>query len=173
MSLADVVLGVAACGGSPYSVAGVKAGAAAGALTVGISSNAGTPLLEAAAHPIFIDTGSEILAGSTRMKAGTAHKIALNLLSTAIMLRLGRVYQGLMVDMRVSNAKLRRRAIEMVAQISGASAGASEAALDGAQGNIKLAVLIARGADPESAAALLARSGDNLRIALQEADRPD
>ena len=108
----DVVIGVAASGRTPYTVAAVRAAAATGALTVGLANNAGTPLLEAAAHPIFLDTGAEIVAGSTRMKAGTAQKIALNLFSTAVMLRLGRVHNGLMVNMRVSNQKLRARAAE-------------------------------------------------------------
>ena len=115
----DVVIGVAASGTTPYTVAAIEAAEAAGALTIGVASNPGTPLLAAARYPILLDTGAEVVAGSTRMKAGTAQKIALNLLSTAIMLRLGRVYQGLMVNMRVSNHKLRERAIGMVDQLGG------------------------------------------------------
>ena len=92
----DVVIGVAASGRTPYAVAAIDAARAAGALTIGLANNPGTPLLAGAEHPILADTGSEIVAGSTRMKAGTAQKVALNLLSTAIMLRLGRVYRGLM-----------------------------------------------------------------------------
>lgn len=87
----DVVIAVAASGTTPYTVAVTEAAAAAGALTIGLSSNAGTPLLAGSVHPILLDTGAEAVAGSTRMKAGTAQKIALNLLSTAVMLRLGRV----------------------------------------------------------------------------------
>jgi N-acetylmuramic acid 6-phosphate etherase len=165
-SAADVVIGVAASGRTPYTVAAVQAAAAAGALTIGIASNTGTPLLEAAGHPILVDTGAEIVAGSTRMKAGTAQKIALNLFSTAVMLRLGRVYKGLMVDMRLSNEKLRDRAATMVCEISGVARSAAEKALDRSGGNIKLAALVAHGAEPENAAALLRDTGDNLRIAI-------
>ncbi len=126
----------------------------------------GTPLLEAAEHPILLDTGAEIVAGSTRMKAGTAQKIALNLFSTAVMLRLGRVYKGLMVDMRVSNRKLRTRAAKMICEISGVKRPAAETALDRTGGNIKLAALVALGAEPEGAASVLREAGDNLRIAI-------
>ena len=166
LTAADVVIGVAASGATPYTVAAVREAGVAGALTLGLASNADTPLLAAAAHPILLDTGPEIVAGSTRMKAGTAQKIALNLFSTAVMIRLGRVYGGLMVDMRVSNRKLRQRAVAMVGQISGVEASVAEQALDRAAGDIKLAVLTARGVDPAQAAAALRESGDNLRVAL-------
>jgi len=162
----DVVIGVAASGTTPFTVAAVREAAAAGALTIGLSSSAATPLLLAASHPIFLDTGAELVSGSTRMKAGTAQKIALNLLSTAIMVRLGRIYDGLMVDMRVSNRKLRTRAIAIVAEISGVDRNDAEAALDLAQNNIKVATLVAMGMNAEEAAKLLAASGNNLRAAL-------
>lgn len=162
----DVAIGVAASGRTPYTVSAIQVAAAAGALTVGIASNAGTPLLEAAAHPILLDTGAEVIAGSTRMKAGTAQKIALNLLSTAVMLRLGRVYKGLMVNMRISNRKLQDRAAVMVASISGASKEAAAGALERAGGDIKLAALLAMGSDPEQAAQALRDTGDNLRAAV-------
>ena len=166
----DVAIGVSASGRTAFTVAALGAAGAAGALTVGIASNGGTPLLETAAHPILLDTGPEILAGSTRMKAGTAQKIALNLLSTALMLRLGRVYKGMMVDMRLANEKLRRRAVVMVGEISGASRPTAEAALEQAGGNVKLAALIAMGAGPERAAALLDRAAGNLRDAIERHD---
>ena len=162
----DVVIGVAASGRTVFTVAAVRAAAAAGALTIGIANNADTPLLEAAAHPILLDTGAEVVAGSTRMKAGTAQKIALNLLSTAVMLRLGRVYDGRMVSMRASNRKLRQRAAKMVGEISGVALTEAEAALERAGGSIKRAVLIARGLDPAAAEDALGAAGDNLRIAL-------
>src|SRR5262249_47883591 len=88
----DVVIGIAASGNTPYTVAAVKAAKARGALTVGIANNAGTQLLSASDHPILLDTGPEIIAGSTRLKAGTSQKAALNLFSTLLMVRLGRVY---------------------------------------------------------------------------------
>jgi N-acetylmuramic acid 6-phosphate etherase len=162
----DVVIGVAASGTTPFTVAAVREATDAGALTIGLASNLDTPLLAAAKHPILLDTGPEFVAGSTRMKAGTAQKIALNILSTAIMLRLGRIHDGLMVDMRVSNRKLRSRAIAMVAEISGVDAAQAEAALDQAQNNIKLATLVAMGIDHPRASELLAASGGNLREAI-------
>lgn len=163
----DVVVGVAASGRTPYTLAAVRTAAAGGALTLGLANNAGTPLLEAAAHPIFLDTGAEIVAGSTRMKAGTAQKIALNLFSTAVMLRLGRVHKGLMVSMRVSNQKLRDRAAGMICEISGVDRPVAEAALDRAGGDIKLAALIALGADAERGTSALSEAGDNLRVAME------
>jgi N-acetylmuramic acid 6-phosphate etherase len=118
VGLADVVIGVAASGRTPFTLAAVRAAAGSGALTVALAGSSGSPLLEAAAHPLLVETGAEVLAGSTRMKAGTAQKIALNTLSTAIMMRLGHVHDGLMVGMRPTNGKLRRRAAEMVARIA-------------------------------------------------------
>ena len=166
----DVALGVSASGLTPFTVAALRAAGAAGALTIGVASNADTPLLEAAAHPLLLDSGPEVLAGSTRMKAGTAQKIALNLFSTAVMLRLGRVYKGMMVDMRLANRKLRERAAVMVGEISGADASTAEAALEQAGGNVKLAALIAMGVGPERAAALLDQANGNLRDAIERRD---
>ncbi len=163
----DVVIGVAASGRTPFTVAAVRAAAGAGALTIGMASNAGTPLLEASDHRILLLTGPEVVAGSTRMKAGTAQKIALNILSTTIMLRLGRIHAGLMVGMRVSNAKLRTRAAGIVAAIAGSDLVAASAALDAAGGSIKRAVLIAAGIEQ---GALEAANG-NLRQALALAKR--
>ena len=162
----DVVIGVSASGTTPYTLAAVSEASAAGALTIALSSNAKCPLLSLAAHPIFLDTGDEVVTGSTRMKAGTAQKIALNLLSSAIMIRLGRVYGSLMIDMRVSNRKLRSRAITIVAEISGVDAAKAETALDLAASNIKLAVLLAMGAGRDDAGDLLSKSGENLRDAI-------
>jgi N-acetylmuramic acid 6-phosphate etherase len=163
---ADVLVGVAASGRTPYTLAAIRAAARAGALTIAIASNRGTPLLEAAAHPILLDTGPEVVAGSTRMKAGTAQKIALNTLSTAIMIRLGRVHAGLMVDMRLSNDKLRGRAAAIVARLSDTTTDQAAEALSRAGGRIKPAVLVALGATPERAEALLAEANGSLRPAL-------
>jgi N-acetylmuramic acid 6-phosphate etherase len=166
---ADVVIALSASGTTPFTVAAARIGAAVGALTIGIASNAGSPLLTLVAHPILLDTGAEVIAGSTRMKAGTAQKVALNLFSTAVMLRLGRVYNGLMVDMRLSNDKLRRRAVEMVSEIAGVENAAAQAALDEANGKIKLASLIAMGRSFAKAEAALAAANGNLRIAIGDA----
>jgi N-acetylmuramic acid 6-phosphate etherase len=162
----DVVIGVAASGRTPYTVCAIKAARARGAMTIAIANNADTALLKSAEHGIFINTGSEVIAGSTRMKAGTAQKAVLNILSTAIMLRLGRVYQGQMVDMIISNDKLLRRAQKMVAAIAQCNEPAAATALKGADKNIKKAVLIAMGHTPATADAKLAANNGNLRRAL-------
>src|SRR5262249_33102097 len=113
----DVVIGVAASGTTPFTVGALRASTAAGAVTVAVANNPGAPLFAVARHRILADTGSEVIAGSTRMKAGTAQKIVLNLFSTAVMVKMGRVYRGLMVDMRARNAKLHRRAEAIVGEI--------------------------------------------------------
>jgi len=163
----DVVVGVAASGRTSYTVAAVRAAEAAGALTIGFASNAGTPLLQSVTHPILLDTGTEIVAGSTRMKAGTAQKIALNTFSTAVMVRLGRVYAGLMVNMRLTNRKLKGRALEMICELTHVEKSIAEDALQRAGGDIKLAVLIALGETPERGAASLHAVGGNLRAAIE------
>ena len=168
---ADVVIGVAASGRTPYTVAAVEAARMAGALTIGIANNAESRLIVAADHGIVLATGSEVIAGSTRMKAGTAQKIALNLLSTAIMLRLGRVYRGLMVDMMISNEKLLDRARRMVADLGEVADDRAATALDQAGGDIKRGVLIARGLTPAAAEECLARNGLVLRRAIEALER--
>src|SRR5439155_23664212 len=110
----DVVIGVAASGTTPFTIGALRAASTSGAVTIAVANNPGAPLFQVARHRILADTGSEVIAGSTRMKAGTAQKIVLNLFSTAVMIRMGRVYRGLMVDMRARNAKLRRRAESIV-----------------------------------------------------------
>ncbi len=162
----DVLIGVAASGSTPFTLAAIKEGRRRGALTIGIANNPGAPLLEAAEFPVLLDTGSEVLAGSTRMKAGTAQKTALNLISTALMIRLGRVYKGLMVDMQLSNAKLRNRAEKMVAGLAECGEAEAAVALAASGGRIKAAVLVAMGKSAEEAEALLGASGGNLRRAL-------
>jgi N-acetylmuramic acid 6-phosphate etherase len=164
----DVVIGVAASGTTPYTVAAIAESRRRGALTIGVANNAGAPLLAASEHPILVETGEEVIGGSTRMKAGTAQKVVLNLFSTAVMVRLGRVYKGMMVDFRVTNAKLRRRSEDMVAKIAGCDAAQAKRALGEAEGEVKLAALIALGARREDAQARLRRHGGNLRLALRE-----
>jgi N-acetylmuramic acid 6-phosphate etherase len=163
----DVVIGVAASGATAFTVRAIERARAAGALTIGVAGNEGTPLLKAANHSILLPTGEEVLAGSTRMKAGTAQKIALNLLSTAIMLRLGRIHANLMVAMRSTNRKLQARAIEIVQSIAGGSEAQAREALMRADGDIRTAVLVARGASVEDARMRLAQAGGVLRRALE------
>lgn len=162
----DVLIGIAASGNTPFTVAALKKARAAGALTIGIANNPGSSLLEAAEMPVLVDTGAEVISGSTRMKAGTAQKIVLNMISTQIMVGLGRVYEGLMVDMRPANIKLRKRAVAMVQVITGVTAAHAESALERSDWNIKQAVLIASGVKPDEASEVLQRSKGNLRTAL-------
>jgi N-acetylmuramic acid 6-phosphate etherase len=166
----DVVVGLAASGATPYVLACLAAARAAGALSIGIANSAGAPLLAVSDHPVLIETGAEPIAGSTRLKAGTSQKVALNLLSTLIMLRLGRVYRGRMVDMVARNEKLRRRAVRMVCALTGCAEAEAREALAKAGGRTKLAVLIAGGVDPDRAAARLAASHGQLGAALRATD---
>ena len=169
----DVLIAVAASGRTPYAVAALEAARAHGALTIAIANNPGTPLLAAAEHPIVADTGAEIVAGSTRMKAGTAQKAALNMLSTAIMLRCGLVHRGLMVNMRISNEKLAQRARRMVATLAGIDEPRAADALELAGNDLRRAVLIARGLSPQDAAERLARAGGDLGDALASLGQPE
>jgi N-acetylmuramic acid 6-phosphate etherase len=162
----DIVIGVAASGRTPFTVAAIREARTRGALTIGVSNNVGTPLLAESDFPLVADTGSELIAGSTRMKAGTAQKALLNVLSTATMLRCGLVYKGLMVNMRVSNDKLAARARAIVQLLTGVSADAADKAMSESDGSIKMAVLIASGAQRDRAAELLHASGENLRFAI-------
>jgi len=161
----DVLVGIAASGSTPYTVTCVRAARSAGALTIGVANSPGSALLEAAEHPILIETGPEVVAGSTRLKAGTAQKAVLNLFSTAVMTQLGRVYRGQMVDMLASNDKLRRRAVRMLRALTGCSTEQAAAALAQTQGRVKAAILVVGGMSAADAAALLEVSGGDLRAA--------
>ena len=162
----DVVIGLAASGATPFTVAAVRYAGLLGAMTIGVANNRDSPLLAACAHPILIETGAEAIAGSTRMKAGTAQKVFCNLFSTLVMVRLGRVYRGLMVDMRASNEKLRRRSIQIVAQLTDCDPAQAEIALDQGGGGVKVAVMIASGHSAADAHDLLSHHGGDLRAAL-------
>ena len=163
----DVVLAVAASGRTPWAVEAAEAARGRGALVIGLASNPGSPLLAASDHGIALATGPEVVAGSTRMAAGTAQKAALNVLSTAIMVRLGRVHGNLMADLGSSNAKLDRRRVDILRRIVPADEASARAALLRAEGWIKLAALLLRGHEPGPARALLARHGGRLRPALE------
>jgi len=163
----DVVIGIAASGTTPFTIGALRAAGAAGALTIAVANNPGAPLFEVARHRILIDTGSEVIAGSTRMNAGTAQKIVLNLLSSAVMVKMGRVYRGLMVDMRVRNAKLRRRAGAIVSEIVRCPESDAVRYLEQADGDVKTAILLGLGIDRGKVAELLWRHGGNLRAAIK------
>jgi len=157
---------VAASGTTPFTLACLREAKQRGALTIGIANNRGTPILGEADHPVWLDTGPEPIAGSTRMKAGTAQRIALNLLSSLLMILLGRVYDGLMVDVQAVNTKLRRRSEDMLLKISGRSPEEVREALARADGSVKLAVMLLHGCEVGEAEKLLDDAGGQLRAAL-------
>ena len=167
INAADVLIAVAASGTTPFTMTCLREARKRGALTVGIANNRDTPILHESHHAILLNTGSEPIAGSTRMKAGTAQKIALNLLSSLLMILLGRVYQGLMVDVRALNEKLVRRSEDMLMQLTGRSRDEARTALDRANGSVKVAVLLLHGCDPDRAADLLDRAAGQLGKALE------
>jgi N-acetylmuramic acid 6-phosphate etherase len=164
----DVVIGLAASGTTPYTVGALRAAQTAGAVTIGIANNPDAPLLATVRHPILLRTGSEAIAGSTRMKAATAQKIVLSLFSTALMVKLGRVYRGLMVHLRATNAKLHRRAAAIVNRVSGCAPDEAARFVDQANGDVKIAILLALGTSAADAGRLLERHDGNLRTAIAE-----
>ncbi|HKU05253.1 MAG TPA: N-acetylmuramic acid 6-phosphate etherase [Bradyrhizobium sp.] len=164
----DVVIAVSASGTTPFTVTALQQAASSGAVTIAVANNPGTALLQSARFPILVETGRELIAGSTRMKAGTAQKVVLNLISSGIMLRLGRVYRGMMVNMQPTNAKLKRRAELMVAQIAQCDGAQAARALEEAEGEIKTAVLLALGADRSEAESILRQCDGNLRRVFAE-----
>ncbi|MFF7453246.1 N-acetylmuramic acid 6-phosphate etherase [Kitasatospora sp. NPDC008115] len=168
----DTVVGVSASGHTPYTVAAVHCARTAGALGVGLAGTTGSPLVAAAELGIEVVTGPEVVAGSTRLKAGTAQKLVLNLISTAVMVRLGKTYGNLMVDVRAGNAKLRDRARRIVTDITGADEETAQRALAATGGEAKDAVLVVlTGVDAPTAARLLGATNGRLREALELARR--
>ncbi|PTA68485.1 N-acetylmuramic acid 6-phosphate etherase [Deinococcus arcticus] len=167
----DVLIAVAASGTTPWVLGAVAAARAAGALTVGLANNPLTPLLTATDCPVLLDTGPELISGSTRLKAGTAQKIALNTLSSTLMVRLGKVYGNLMVDLRAGNAKLEARALRLVMHATGAAEGVARAALSEAGGQVKVAVVSLRlGVGVPEAQRRLEAAGGHARAALGEGE---
>ena len=162
----DVLIAVAASGATRFTLACLREAKRCGALTLGIANNGASPILDEADHPIFLDTGSEPIAGSTRLKAGTAQKVALNTLSTLLMTLLGKVYRGLMVDVRAVNEKLVKRSEDMLIQLTGRSRDDVRNALSRANGSVKIAVILLHGCDLESAKQLLSAAGGRLGAAL-------
>ena len=136
----DVIVGVSASGRAPYVIGALEAGEKVASATVGITCNADSPLVRAADIPIVVDVGPEVLAGSSRLKAGTATKLVLNMLSTAAMIRSGRTRGDLMVDLRPTNAKLKERAIRMVRDEAGISEDEARARLEAADWSVRRAL---------------------------------
>jgi N-acetylmuramic acid 6-phosphate etherase len=167
----DALIAVAASGTTPFTLTCLREAKSRGALTVSFANNRDTPLLNEADCPIWLDTGPEPIAGSTRMKAGTAQRAALNALSSLVMIRLGRVHQGLMVDVQAINAKLLRRSEHMLRRLTGRDPQDVRAALEQAGGSVKLAVLLLHGCSQAEAASMLERAGGRLRTALKDLGR--
>lgn len=164
----DVVVGIAASGRTPYVVAALEAAREVGAGTVGIACNQPAPVLDAAAIRIAALTGPEVITGSTRLKAGTAQKLILNMLSTATMIRLGKVYGNLMVDVKVSNDKLADRARRIVMEITGISPAEADALLQQTDNEVKTAVVVALlGLSPAAARERLAAAQGVLRVVIE------
>lgn len=165
----DVVVGLASSGSTPFVMAALESAKELGALTVSISCNPNSKMSELAHHPIEVVVGPEIIAGSTRLKAGTAQKMVLNMISTITMVRAGKTYGNLMVDVVASNTKLRKRAIVMLQAITDVDAAAAQSALEVHDWSVKSAVLgIKLGLAPAAAAKLLEQSGGFLSVALGE-----
>ncbi len=170
----DVVVGIAASGDTPFTLGAVQETRRRGARVIGLTTTPGSPLVRQAEIAIVPEVGEEVLRGSTRMKAGTAEKLVLNILSTATMVRLGHVYGNLMIGVRPLNAKLRRRARDLVAAATGVSAPKASRLLASASGDAKVAVVMALAAvDAREARRLLAVSGGFVREAIWRASAPN
>jgi N-acetylmuramic acid 6-phosphate etherase len=168
LSARDAAVGISASGRAAYVLGALAAAKSAGALAVCITSDPDSPLAEIADIPIVLRTGPEVIAGSTRMKAGAAQKMTLTMLSTAVMVKLGKVHGNLMVDLTATNAKLRSRAVRVACSVTGASADEARAALARSDYQVKTAiVMLATRCSAEDAKAMLAASGGSLRRALE------
>jgi N-acetylmuramic acid 6-phosphate etherase len=163
----DVVLVLAASGSTPWVLGALRAAQQAGALTIGLAHNPGSPLAAQAQIGVTLDTGPELVSGSTRLKAGTAQKVALNAFSTALMVRLHKVHGNLMVDLRPTNAKLRRRAQRITATVAGVGDAEALKALTACEWQVKTAIVSLCGRmGPAQARARLDAVGGRLRDAL-------
>ena len=163
----DVALLLAASGGTPYVLGAIEAARAAGALTIGIANNPGAAVAQQAEIGVILDTGAEVISGSTRLKAGTAQKIALNTFSSALMVRLNKVYGNLMVDLKATNVKLVKRAVALTVRASGASEADAQAALAQCDHHVKTAlVMLKRGIGADDARALLDAAEGSVSRAL-------
>jgi N-acetylmuramic acid 6-phosphate etherase len=169
----DTVIAVAASGQTPYTLAAARTARAMGAKVIAVVNNRASALEAAADIAIVLDSGAEVISGSTRMGAGTAQKAALNFLSTLTHIKLGAVHDGYMVNVEAGNIKLRRRAAGIVMAITGAAEQQAAAALEATAGAVKPAILICLGAaSAAEAATLLATTNGNLRLAMARLSRP-
>lgn len=168
----DLVIAVTASGSTPYPMALAQTARTQGAKVVAISCNRDAPIFGLSDVAVCLPTPPEMIAGSTRMGAGTAQKVALNLLSTLAAVRMGQVHDGMMVGLKADNAKLKTRAVGIVGTIAGVDIAAASAALDQTGGAAKPAVLVALGASPSEASALLERENGILRAAIARRTNP-
>jgi N-acetylmuramic acid 6-phosphate etherase len=169
LSKRDVVVGIAASGTTPYVLGAMKYARKVGAVTVAITSNGKMALARMAKIAIAVETGAEVLTGSTRLKAGTAQKMVLNMLSTAAMVRLGHVYENLMIDVVPTNEKLSERSAQMLSEASGKEVSVARRALRQAGHNVRVAlVMLKRGVEAAEAKAILKDDSGELRVALGE-----
>ena len=169
----DTLIAVAASGRTPYTIAAAETAKTNGVFVISVVNNRGTPLGAVGDIEIVLDSGAEVIAGSTRMAAGTAQKAALNLLSTLTHIRLGAVHDGMMVNVQAGNLKLKHRAAEIVAKISGGNLDQATHALNQTNAHVKPAVLLCSGAENfETAQLLLERTKGNLRLALAQLKQP-
>ena len=168
----DVVLGLAASGTTPYTRTVLQAARSNGALTIALANNPNAPMLDDAEHGILLQTGAEVLAGSTRLGAGTSQKAALNLFSTALMARLNKIHRGYMIDVLTTNDKLVARAERMVVDLTGCALEEAQTALKRCDYHVKSAVLVVSGCEPEEAQQLLDAHEGHLGRALA-AIRPE
>jgi N-acetylmuramic acid 6-phosphate etherase len=165
----DVVVGIAASGSTPYVLSALAFARRRGATTVAVTSNRKAPIARDATIVIAAEVGPEIVAGSTRLKAGTSQKLVLNMLSTAAMVRLGHVYENLMIDVALTNQKLTQRALRILMQASGASVSAADHALRQSGYDLRVALtMLKNGVEAKVARARLAMANGNLRQALGE-----
>lgn len=166
----DTVIGIASSGRTPYVVEAVRRARERGALSIGLSCNPDTVLSAVAEYPIEVEVGAEVITGSTRLKAGTAQKLVLNMFSTIVMVSLGKTYGSLMVDLRATNHKLRERAVRMLTQITGEPREVVEPAFEASGHAVKTAaVMVSRGVDVAAAVQILADANGRLRPALEGA----
>ena len=166
----DIVIGIAASGRTPYVISALKYANEIGALSVGLTSNPGSEITKVAQHAIAVDTGPELLAGSTRLKSGTAQKLVLNMISTITMIRLGKTFGNLMVDLQITNEKLMDRAVRIIQNATGADRGTSSTALEDSGHRVKVAILmILLHVDATEAEARLKMASNHIRQALDQA----
>jgi N-acetylmuramic acid 6-phosphate etherase len=169
LTCVDVVVGIAASGTTPYVLSALEFARKRGSTTVAVTSNRKAPIARHAQIVIATDVGPEVLTGSTRLKAGTSQKLVLNMLSTAAMVRLGHVYENLMIDLALTNEKLRKRGLRILTEASGADPSSAERALRQSGHNLRAALtMLKNGIDAKSARSRLEQAKGNLRQALGE-----